>query len=176
MTRAFRRDDATSTGSTANESSGLDTLLIGIDAGCLPVFERLFEDDRIPAIEGLCSAGVAAPLESQIPPWTPSAWPSIYTGVNPGKHGVVGFVGYDGYDWHVTSNDDVHEHPLWTLLDRHDRSSVVVNARSPTRRTSSTVRSSRIPRPRGSAVPSRRAPRGGPRRDWRVSRLSELHA
>ncbi|MGQ3412233.1 alkaline phosphatase family protein [Natrinema sp. LN54] len=128
MTRTFRRDDATATGSTASESNGLETLLIGIDAGCLPVFERLFEADRIPTIERLCSDGVTAPLESQIPPWTPSAWPSIYTGVNPGKHGVVGFVGYDGYDWHVTSNDDVHEHPLWTLLDRHDRSSVVVNA------------------------------------------------
>ncbi|SEQ55187.1 alkaline phosphatase family protein [Natrinema salaciae] len=128
MTRTFRRDDATPTGSTAQESNGLETLLIGIDAGCLPVFERLFEDDRIPTIERLCSEGVTAPLESQIPPWTPSAWPSIYTGVNPGKHGVVGFVGYDGYDWHVTSNDDVREHPLWTLLDRHDRSSVIVNA------------------------------------------------
>ncbi len=128
MTRTFGRDDATATGSTENESDGLDTLLIGIDAGCLPVFERLFEENRIPTIEGLCSTGVTAPLESQIPPWTPSAWPSIYTGVNPGKHGVVGFVGYDGYDWHVTSNDDVHEHSMWTLLDRHDRSSVVVNA------------------------------------------------
>lgn len=128
MTRTFRRDDAESTESTASESNGLDTLCIGIDAGCLPVFERLFDADRIPTIERLCSEGVAAPLESQIPPWTPSAWPSIYTGVNPGKHGVVGFVGYDGYDWHVTSNDDVREHPLWTLLDRHDRSSVVVNA------------------------------------------------
>ncbi|RZV08816.1 putative AlkP superfamily phosphohydrolase/phosphomutase [Natrinema hispanicum] len=127
MTRTFRRDDTTSTGGT-NESNGLDTLLIGIDAGCLPVFERLFEANRIPTIERLCSEGVAAPLESQIPPWTPSAWPSIYTGVNPGKHGVVGFVGYDGYDWHVASNDDVHEHSLWTLLDHHDRSSVIVNA------------------------------------------------
>ncbi len=127
MTRTFRRDDTALTGGT-NESNGLDTLLIGIDAGCLPVFERLFEADRIPTIERLCSEGVTAPLESQIPPWTPSAWPSIYTGVNPGKHGVVGFVGYDGYDWHVASNDDIHEHSLWTLLDHHDRSSVVVNA------------------------------------------------
>ncbi|WP_435552232.1 alkaline phosphatase family protein [Natrinema sp. CGMCC1.2065] len=127
MTRTFRRDDATA-GSTEAESTGLETLLIGIDAGCLPVFERLFEADRIPTIERLCTEGVTAPLESQIPPWTPSAWPSIYTGVNPGKHGVVGFVSYDGYDWHVTSNDDVREHPLWTLLDRHGRSSVVVNA------------------------------------------------
>ncbi|WP_339104337.1 alkaline phosphatase family protein [Haloterrigena salinisoli] len=128
MTSTFGREDSTATGSTERESDGLDTLLIGIDAGCLPVFERLFEEDRIPTIERLCTEGVTAPLESQIPPWTPSAWPSIYTGVNPGKHGVVGFVGYDGYDWHVTSNDDVREHPLWTLLDRHDRSSVVVNA------------------------------------------------
>ncbi|PCR89647.1 alkaline phosphatase family protein [Natrinema ejinorense] len=128
MTRTFPRDGATSTGRTERESTGLETLLIGIDAGCLPVFERLFEADRIPTIERLCSEGVTAPLESQIPPWTPSAWPSIYTGVNPGKHGVVGFVGYDGYDWHVTSNDDVREQPLWTLLDHHDRSSVIVNA------------------------------------------------
>ncbi|MDS0477593.1 alkaline phosphatase family protein [Natrinema sp. 1APR25-10V2] len=128
MTRTFRRDETASTERTETNRDGLDTLLIGIDAGCLPVFERLFEADRIPNIERLCTEGVSAPLESQIPPWTPSAWPSIYTGVNPGKHGVVGFVGYDGYDWHVTSNDDVHEHPLWTLLDRHDRSSVVVNA------------------------------------------------
>ncbi|WP_049899719.1 alkaline phosphatase family protein [Natrinema sp. J7-1] len=128
MTRRFGRDDATSTGGTESESDGLDTLLIGIDAGCLPVFERLFEADRIPTIERLCSTGVTAPLESQMPPWTPSAWPSLYTGVNPGKHGAVGFVGYDGYDWHVTSNDDVRPQPLWTLLARHDRSSVVVNA------------------------------------------------
>ncbi|RKD89153.1 alkaline phosphatase family protein [Halopiger aswanensis] len=127
MTRTHRRDDAASTTSTGTDTS-LETLLVGIDAGCLPVFERLFDAGKIPTIERLCTDGVAAPLESQIPPWTPSAWPSIYTGVNPGKHGVVGFVGYDGYDWHVTSNDDVREHPLWTLLDRHDRSSVVVNA------------------------------------------------
>ncbi|RQG95371.1 alkaline phosphatase family protein [Natrarchaeobius chitinivorans] len=128
MTRMYRRDDAASTTSTTTDSSGMETLLIGIDAGCLPIFEQLFEADCIPTIERLCADGAVAPLESQIPPWTPSAWPSIYTGVNPGQHGAIGFVGYDGYDWHVTSNDDVEEHSLWTLLDRHDRSSVVVNA------------------------------------------------
>ncbi|WIV67435.1 alkaline phosphatase family protein [Natrialbaceae archaeon AArc-T1-2] len=113
--------------SNATGDSNLETLLVGIDAASPTVFERLFDTDRLPTIERLCSAGVTAPLESQIPPWTPSAWPSIYTGVNPGKHGAIGFVGYDGYDWHVTNSDDVHEHPLWTLLDYHDRSSVVVN-------------------------------------------------
>lgn len=126
MTRELHQNDAVST--ATNESNGLDTLLIGIDAGCIPVFDRLSEAGLIPAIDRLCSDGVRAPLESQIPPWTPSAWPSIYTGVNPGQHGVVGFVGYDGYDYHVSSNEDVHEHSIWDLLDRHGHSSVIVNA------------------------------------------------
>jgi predicted AlkP superfamily phosphohydrolase/phosphomutase len=107
--------------------TGLDTLLVGIDAGCLPVFRRLFEEDRIPTLESLCEDGFSAPMESQIPPWTPSAWPSIYTGVNPGKHGVYGFVTYDGYDWEVISADDVSEFTLWELLDREGLTSVVVN-------------------------------------------------
>ncbi|WP_407075636.1 alkaline phosphatase family protein [Natronococcus wangiae] len=105
----------------------MNTLLIGIDAGSLSVFDDL-DEGEIPTIHRLCSDGVSAPLESQIPPWTPSAWPSLYTGVNPGKHGAFGFVGYDGYDWHVTSSDDVDEHTVWSLLDRHGYSSVVVNA------------------------------------------------
>ncbi|MDG5758511.1 alkaline phosphatase family protein [Natronococcus sp. A-GB1] len=111
-----------------DESTGMNTLLIGIDAGSLSVFDDLDADTEIPTIHRLCTEGTSAPLESQIPPWTPSAWPSMYTGANPGKHGAFGFVGYDGYDWHVTSTDDVNEHTVWSLLDRHGYSSVVVNA------------------------------------------------
>ncbi len=107
--------------------TNVDVLLIGIDAGCLPVYERLYEDDVIPNIRSICDNGASAPLESQMPPWTPSAWPSLYTGVNPGKHGVCGFVAYEGYDFHVVSGNDVEEHSMWTLLDKHDKSSVVVN-------------------------------------------------
>jgi predicted AlkP superfamily phosphohydrolase/phosphomutase len=120
------RNDGTA--SDGENESGMNTLLIGIDAGSLSVFDSLDETSEIPTIHRLCADGVSAPLESQIPPWTPSAWPSIYTGVNPGKHGAFGFVGYDGYDWHVTSSDDVNEHTVWSLLDRHGYSSVVVNA------------------------------------------------
>ena len=96
--------------------SNVDVLLIGIDAGCLPVFERLYEDDIIPHIRSICEDGAAAPLKSQMPPWTPSAWPSLYTGVNPGKHGVCGFITYDGYDFQVVSGNDVEEHAIWSLL------------------------------------------------------------
>ncbi len=107
--------------------SQLDVLLVGIDAGCLGVFDRLDAADRIPNLSGIVSSGTAVPLESQLPPWTPSAWPSLYTGVNPGKHGVYGFTGYDGYDYHVVDRADVKARAVWELLDEHDRASVVVN-------------------------------------------------
>ena len=106
---------------------GMDTLLIGIDAACESVFEQLSETDSIPHIESIMDAGVAGPLESQIPPWTPSAWPSMFTGVNPGKHGTYGFVHFDGYDWEVVTADHVREHAFWSLLDAQDATSVVVN-------------------------------------------------
>ena len=105
----------------------MNTLLIGIDAGCLPVFDRLVDDGLVPNLAELIESNSAAPLESQIPPWTPSAWPSMYTGVNPGKHGVYSFLGFDGYDFHVVRGTDVRAHRIWTLLDHHDLSSVVVN-------------------------------------------------
>jgi predicted AlkP superfamily phosphohydrolase/phosphomutase len=107
--------------------SGLQVLLVGIDAGCLSVLDRLSADGRVPNVDEIRETGVSASLESQVPPWTPSAWPSLYTGVNPGKHGVFGFTGYDGYDYHVVDRDDVRARAIWEVLDEHDRSSVVVN-------------------------------------------------
>ncbi|NEU56516.1 alkaline phosphatase family protein [Halorussus sp. MSC15.2] len=108
--------------------TSLQTLLVGIDAGCRSVLDPLFEAGAVPHLESLFETGAAGPLESQIPPWTPSAWPSLYTGVNPGKHGVFGFLTFDGYDWDVVNATHVRERTLWELLDGHDKSSVVVNA------------------------------------------------
>jgi predicted AlkP superfamily phosphohydrolase/phosphomutase len=106
----------------------IKTLLVGIDAGCRSVLDPLFEDGALPHLRSIFAEGSSEPLESQIPPWTPSAWPSMYTGVNPGKHGVFGFLDFDGYDWDVVNASRVHEHTLWELLDQHGYSSVVVNA------------------------------------------------
>jgi predicted AlkP superfamily phosphohydrolase/phosphomutase len=103
-------------------------LLIGLDAACERVLDPLIEDGLVPNLASLFEAGVSGPLESQLPPWTPSAWPSLYTGVNPGKHGVYGFLSFDGYDWRVVDYTDVRAHSLWELLEFHDHTSVVVNA------------------------------------------------
>ncbi|SDQ94434.1 alkaline phosphatase family protein [Natronobacterium texcoconense] len=105
----------------------LELLVVGLDAGCRPVLEPLFESGTVPTIQRLFETGVNGPLESQIPPWTASAWPSLYTGKNPGKHGVYDFLSFDGYDWDVVNSTHVRERPVWELLSEHGFTSVVVN-------------------------------------------------
>jgi predicted AlkP superfamily phosphohydrolase/phosphomutase len=111
-----------------SHETGLTTLLVGIDAGCEPVLKPLFEADELPNLRSVFREGVGGPLESQIPPWTASAWPSLYTGKNPGKHGVFGFLYFEGYDEDVVNATRVRERTLWELLDHHGLTSVVVNA------------------------------------------------
>ena len=113
-------------GASASEND-LRLLVVGLDAGCRPVLESLFEADAVPTLERLIETGTSGPLESQIPPWTASAWPSIYTGKNPGKHGVYDFLTFDGYDWDVVNATHVRERPVWELLSEYGASSVVVN-------------------------------------------------
>jgi len=111
----------------SGDPTGPETILIGIDAACRGVLDPLVADGAVPNLAELLSDGASGPLESQIPPWTASAWPSLYTGMNPGKHGVFDFLTFDGYDWDVVNASHVDERPLWRLLDRVGRTSVVVN-------------------------------------------------
>ena len=104
----------------------METLLLGVDAACRPVLDRL-PDGTTPNIDRLLNRGATAPLESGIPPWTPSAWTTVTTGVNPGKHGVFGFLAFEGYDWSVVDATERGAHPLWAALDEFGLSSVVVN-------------------------------------------------
>ena len=103
------------------------TLLVGLDAACERVLVPLFESGDLPNLAAVFEGGASGPLESQVPPWTASAWPSLYTGTNPGKHGVFGFLAFDGYDWDVVDASHVRERALWEYLDEHDLRSVVVN-------------------------------------------------
>ncbi|WP_049925909.1 alkaline phosphatase family protein [Halopiger goleimassiliensis] len=82
-----------------------DRLAGWIDAGQLPNFERL-------ADEGACS-----PLYSTTPPTTPTAWPTIATGVRPDKHGIYGFQRLNpDYTQQMYTSEDRTRPALWNLL------------------------------------------------------------
>jgi len=108
-------------------TTDMRTLLVGLDGVSRSILRPHFESGRTPTLRRLFESGAVGDLESQVPPWTPSAWPSLYTGVNPGKHGVFDFLAFDGYDWGLVNHTHVREHALWELLDRRGLSSVVVN-------------------------------------------------
>ncbi|MGM0605606.1 MAG: alkaline phosphatase family protein [Halobacteriota archaeon] len=103
-------------------------LVLGLDGVSASVVDPLVDAGVTPTIGTILNDGCTTPLESQLPPWTPSAWPSIYTGVNPGKHGVFDFLKFDGYEWDVVNFSDVNEYTVWELLSIEGYSSVVLNA------------------------------------------------
>jgi predicted AlkP superfamily phosphohydrolase/phosphomutase len=102
-------------------------LVVGFDALDFEYLEKFA--DSMPAFGQLRSSGVEAGLESTHPPWTGSAWPSLYTGCDPSHHGVYDFFVHDDYPDAVSmaSRNDVHKPALWNYLSAQGRPSVVMN-------------------------------------------------
>ncbi len=102
-------------------------LVIGLDGVSLPILDTMSEADVTPTLDTLREESAVGSLESQLPPWTPSAWPSLFTGVNPGKHGVFDFFHFEDYDWDIVNRSHIMEYTVWELLSMHGISSVVLN-------------------------------------------------
>ena len=66
-------------------------LLLGLDGMTYSVLEPAFEAGHMPVFRRLLQKGASGVLTSTVPPYTPPGWTSIFTGVNPGKHGIFGF-------------------------------------------------------------------------------------
>ena len=66
-------------------------LLLGLDGMTFSVLDPAFEAGHMPRFKALLDRGASGILKSTIPPYTPPGWTSIFTGVNPGKHGIFGF-------------------------------------------------------------------------------------
>jgi predicted AlkP superfamily phosphohydrolase/phosphomutase len=67
-------------------------VIIGLDAATWTLVRPWIAEGRLPTLAKLMEEGVAATLESVLPPITPPAWTSFMTGKNQGKHGIFNFV------------------------------------------------------------------------------------
>ncbi|MPZ23345.1 MAG: hypothetical protein GEU28_07330 [Dehalococcoidia bacterium] len=67
-------------------------LLIGVDGGTWDVIQPLIDKGVMPNLQRLVEGGAKGVLNSIFPPITAPAWSSIYTGTNPGKHGIYDFM------------------------------------------------------------------------------------
>ena len=70
-------------------------MILGIDGASWDVLNIMIDRAVMPNLKKLISGGVSGTLASTVPPYTPIAWSTFATGMNPGKHGVFDFVTSD---------------------------------------------------------------------------------
>jgi predicted AlkP superfamily phosphohydrolase/phosphomutase len=73
----------------------LRLLVIGLDGATFDVIRPMVAAGELPNLAALMEQGSCGLLESTIPPFSPPAWASFMTGMNPGRHGIFGFVNFN---------------------------------------------------------------------------------
>jgi predicted AlkP superfamily phosphohydrolase/phosphomutase len=76
-------------------NNDIELLVIGLDGATFAVIRHMIAAGELPNLAALMDQGSSGFLESTIPPFSPPAWTSFMTGMNPGRHGIFGFVNFD---------------------------------------------------------------------------------
>jgi len=102
---------------------------LGLDGGTFDVIDRYIQKGYLPHIKKLMDGGARATLNSVILPFTPQAWGSFMTGVNPGKHGVFGFrEKADGdYAFQFVNNRTLKTKLLYHILGEAEKKVILLN-------------------------------------------------
>lgn len=102
-------------------------ILIGLDGATFRVLTPLIKAGVMPTLARMIGDGASGTLVSTHPPVTCPAWPTMYTGVNPGKHGVFSFTCRGGDRPHTASLHDVRSPTVWELLSLGGHRCAVLN-------------------------------------------------
>ncbi len=105
-------------------------LLIGLDAGDRELIEQWEQEGLLPTISRLKAEGTWARLQTTADVVHVSAWPSIFTGTTPDKHGLYhAYVMQAGHQAPVRPRPDLCPVPfLWKLLSDQGKRTVVMDA------------------------------------------------
>jgi len=103
-------------------------IVIGMDSTPLDLLEPWMKKGYLPTLSKIFGSGSYGNLYSRIPV-TPIAWSSIYTGKNPGKHGIMGFRNHKpGSYSDVGVNSTMRDATdVWDIVGTHEKKVVVVN-------------------------------------------------
>ncbi len=98
----------------------LRLLVFGIDGASLEVVQDLIAAGRLPALAALRRDGLGGWLGSTFPPHTAPGWASMFTGVDPGRHGIFQFWSTQPRDYgaHAVHAGQMAREPLWAMLER----------------------------------------------------------
>ena len=102
---------------------------IGLDGGTFDLMDPWLKEGHLPNVQRLIKGGARASLRSVILPFTPQAWGSFMTGMNPGNHGVFGFKEKEEgrYSFQFVNNKSIRSRTLWQYLSDHDKKAILIN-------------------------------------------------
>jgi predicted AlkP superfamily phosphohydrolase/phosphomutase len=108
---------------------GRKVFIVSLDGATFDVLRPLESQGYLPTLGKLMASGIAANLESVIPPVTAPAWTSFMTGKTPGKHGIFDFTRFDPQDRVTKLNNAEHirSKTLWQILSEKGKRVIVVN-------------------------------------------------
>ena len=104
-------------------------VILGMDGATWNVLNPLIEEGKLPNIKKLRDGGAWGKLNSTVPPLTPPAWTTAFTGKNPGKHNIFDFCkpGKDDYEMHLTNSLDRQVRAVWNTVSEAEGKVLVMN-------------------------------------------------
>lgn len=104
-------------------------LILGFDGASLPLIEKWASQGELPFFARLMREGAWGLLKSTPNFGSASAWPSFYTGLNPGKHGMFDFFYREkhSYEMKWRSRRYYEGTPFWKIASGQNVKSAILN-------------------------------------------------
>jgi len=103
-------------------------ILLGVDGASWNIIRSLIDNGKLPTLREICRDGTIATLSSTVPPMSLPAWNSIFTGTNPGKHGVADSVVRINDQIVPVTNSKFRTMPtMWEYLSNNETNCIIVN-------------------------------------------------
>jgi len=104
-------------------------IIIGLDGVSYKVIQPWLKKGYLPTIKSILDGGRLVMHNSVTPPISPSAWTSLVTGVNPGKHGIFDFLVREPQNYIFSPVNRIlcKYKSVWKLLDESGVRVIVYN-------------------------------------------------
>jgi predicted AlkP superfamily phosphohydrolase/phosphomutase len=103
-------------------------IVLGLDGATFKLIGPWIEKGLLPNFKRVIEQGVSGQLRTCLPPTTAVAWPSFFTGTNPGKHSSFGFTRVTSdYKYKICSGNRVKAKPIWNILADSGLKSALIN-------------------------------------------------
>ncbi len=104
-------------------------LVIGLDGSRLDLIKKWADKGLMPNTKKLIENGSSGILKTVFPPQSMSAWTSLVTGLNPGKHGIFAteLPQENSYTQQVPNSTSIHGQKIYETLSNEGKKIAIIN-------------------------------------------------